>query len=124
MHSDSVGRVEYPLHEAAKRGNVELLQECLQNKVTHLPLHLPRMQCISLKVSVNSLDKSGSTALYWAAHGGHDEVIRLLLSFTPNLSISSQVHPKHSSNKHRNNAAFGRINLATPRCMQLHGKVG
>jgi hypothetical protein len=36
VQSDSVGRVEYPLHEAAKRGNIELLQECLQNKVGHL----------------------------------------------------------------------------------------
>uniref|UniRef100_A0A915DPH9 Osteoclast-stimulating factor 1 n=1 Tax=Ditylenchus dipsaci TaxID=166011 RepID=A0A915DPH9_9BILA len=65
-------RIEFPLHEAAKRGNFELLEECLKNNV-----------------SVNSLDKSGSTALYWAAHGGHSKMVHFLLN-VPKICISSQ----------------------------------
>lgn len=35
-------------------GNLSWLRECLDNRV-----------------GVNGLDKAGSTALYWACHGGH-----------------------------------------------------
>ncbi|KAI6646644.1 Osteoclast-stimulating factor [Oopsacas minuta] len=61
-----------PLQEAAKRGNIEFLNECLQNKV-----------------SVNSLDKSGSTAIHWAARGGHIECATALLRY-PNIQVNSQ----------------------------------
>ncbi|MCP9260498.1 Osteoclast-stimulating factor 1 [Dirofilaria immitis] len=64
--------VEYPLHDAAKRGNIEYVKECLDNAV-----------------SVNSLDKSGSTALYWSSHGGHVAIVKLLCS-VPNMCISAQ----------------------------------
>ena len=37
-----------PMHDAAKRGNIEFLKECLDNKV-----------------SANSLDKAGNTPLHW-----------------------------------------------------------
>ncbi|XP_071844815.1 osteoclast-stimulating factor 1-like [Apostichopus japonicus] len=69
---ESMESVDNPLHEAAKRGNVGFLQECLNNKV-----------------SVNGLDKSGSTALYWACHGGHTECIKILLA-TPRVELNSQ----------------------------------
>ncbi|KAI6233020.1 SH3 domain-containing protein [Aphelenchoides fujianensis] len=69
---NSVVTVEFPMHEAAKRGNVDLVGECLKNGI-----------------SVNSLDKSGSTALYWAALNGHVNVIEELLK-QPNVSISAQ----------------------------------
>ena len=61
-----------PLQEAAKRGNLEFLNECLQNKV-----------------SVNSLDKSGSTAIHWAARGGHINCATALLKY-PNIQVNSR----------------------------------
>ncbi|VDO25135.1 unnamed protein product [Haemonchus placei] len=61
-----------PLHEAARRGNINFLKDCINNQV-----------------SVNSLDKSGSTALYWACHGGHLGVVKCLLEH-PGITISSQ----------------------------------
>ncbi|KAG1683500.1 Osteoclast-stimulating factor 1 [Nymphon striatum] len=64
--------IVHPLHESAKRGNLSFLQECLSNGV-----------------SVNSLDKAGSTALHWASHGGHLECMQKLLN-TPNMQINVQ----------------------------------
>ncbi|NXD18432.1 OSTF1 factor, partial [Nothocercus nigrocapillus] len=63
--------IDNPLHEAAKRGNLSWLKECLDNSV-----------------GVNDLDKAGNTALYWACHGGHKDVfccilILLLFPLTP-----------------------------------------
>lgn len=68
-HTESV---DHPLHEAAKRGNLNFLNECLQNKV-----------------SVNGLDKSGSTALHWAAHGGHIDCVMQLMQL-PNCQLNVQ----------------------------------
>jgi len=50
-----------------------------------------------LQVSVNSLDKAGSTPLHWAAHGGHVECIKALLA-VPNCEVSVQVRAKRLSN--------------------------
>uniref|UniRef100_A0A672IZL8 Osteoclast-stimulating factor 1 n=1 Tax=Salarias fasciatus TaxID=181472 RepID=A0A672IZL8_SALFA len=46
--------IDNPMHEAAKRGNLSWLRECVDNKV-----------------GINGLDKAGNTALYWGCHGGH-----------------------------------------------------
>ncbi|KAH3839155.1 hypothetical protein DPMN_112579 [Dreissena polymorpha] len=70
---ENMETVDCPLHEAAKRGNIDFLQECLRNQV-----------------SVNALDKAGSTALHWAAHGGHVECMKALLG-VPNCQVSVQV---------------------------------
>lgn len=43
-------------------GNLSWLRECLDNRV-----------------GVNGLDKAGSTALYWACHGGHKGITFCLL---------------------------------------------
>ncbi|KAI6182481.1 SH3 domain-containing protein [Aphelenchoides bicaudatus] len=69
---DSIVSVEYPMHEAAKRGNLDFVRECLKNKI-----------------SANSLDTSGSTALYWASLNGHLDVVLELLK-QPNISMPSQ----------------------------------
>ncbi|KAK7115608.1 osteoclast-stimulating factor 1-like [Littorina saxatilis] len=64
--------IDYPLHDAAKRGNTDFLRECLSNRV-----------------SVNGLDKAGSTPLHWAAHGGHMECLEVLLA-EPKVEINVQ----------------------------------
>lgn len=68
----STQTIDNPLHEAAKRGNLPFLEECLSNRV-----------------SVNGLDKSGSTALHWAASGGHEDCARALLA-VHNVEINVQ----------------------------------
>ncbi|CAH1796968.1 unnamed protein product [Owenia fusiformis] len=55
--------VDNPMHEAAKRGNISFMKDCIKNKV-----------------SVNGLDKAGNTPLHWAAHGGHIDCMKLLLA--------------------------------------------
>ncbi|XP_061483831.1 osteoclast-stimulating factor 1 isoform X2 [Rhineura floridana] len=64
--------IDNPLHEAAKRGNLSWLRECLDNRV-----------------GVNGLDKAGSTALYWACHGGHKDIVEVLLT-QPNVELNQQ----------------------------------
>uniref|UniRef100_A0A0N5AMY4 Osteoclast-stimulating factor 1 n=1 Tax=Syphacia muris TaxID=451379 RepID=A0A0N5AMY4_9BILA len=64
--------IALPLHEAAKRGNLNFIKECLDNSV-----------------SPNSLDKSGSTPLYWASYAGHTDIVKLLVEI-PNMCISAQ----------------------------------
>ncbi|KPP65940.1 osteoclast-stimulating factor 1-like, partial [Scleropages formosus] len=64
--------IDNPLHEAAKRGNLSWLRECLDNKV-----------------GINGLDKAGNTALYWACHGGHKDVVELLLGHA-NIELNQQ----------------------------------
>lgn len=42
------------------------------------------------QISVNGLDKAGSTPLHWAAHGGHIDCLQSLLGI-PNCQVSVQV---------------------------------
>jgi ankyrin repeat protein len=69
----STESIDNPLHEAAKRGNLPFLEECLTNRV-----------------SPNGLDKSGSTALHWAASGGHEDCAQALLRI-PGIELNAQV---------------------------------
>ena len=66
------------MHEACKRGNVSFLNECLANGV-----------------SVNAIDKSGSTPLFWAAHAGYDHIVRSLLALPQLCCLSAQVRGGH-----------------------------
>ncbi|KAK7489244.1 hypothetical protein BaRGS_00019496 [Batillaria attramentaria] len=73
--------IDYPLHDAAKRGNTDFLKECLLNRV-----------------SVNGLDKAGSTPLHWAAHGGHMACLEALLA-EPRCEVNNKLGdtPLHSA---------------------------
>eukprot|EP00050_Salpingoeca_kvevrii_P005747 m.285415 g.285415 ORF g.285415 m.285415 type:complete len:211 (+) comp11368_c0_seq1:880-1512(+) len=64
--------VDHPIHEACKRGNLPFLQECIANNV-----------------SVNGLDKAGSTPLHWASRGGHVDCVKMLLS-QPRIQVNVQ----------------------------------
>jgi ankyrin repeat protein len=68
----STESIDNPLHEAAKRGNLPFLEECLTNRV-----------------SANGLDKSGSTALHWAASGGHEDCAQALLRI-PGIELNAK----------------------------------
>ncbi|CAG0878943.1 unnamed protein product [Darwinula stevensoni] len=67
---ESTEHIEAPLHDAAKRGNMSFMEECLKNQV-----------------SVNGLDKAGNTALHWAARGGHIQCVERLLK-APKVEIN------------------------------------
>jgi len=64
--------IDHPLHDAAKRGNLSFLKECLMNKV-----------------SVNGLDSAWCTPLHWASRGGHYDIAMALLE-TPNVRLDLQ----------------------------------
>jgi ankyrin repeat protein len=69
---ESMESIDNPMHEACKRGNINFLRECVNNRV-----------------SVNGLDKAGSTPLHWAAHGGHIDCLQQLVAM-PNCEINVQ----------------------------------
>ncbi|CAG2053349.1 unnamed protein product [Timema podura] len=64
--------MDCPLHEAARRGNLVFLRECLHQGV-----------------SGTGLDQTGSTPLYWASHGGHLHCVAELLNL-PNPAVNAQ----------------------------------
>jgi len=73
--TDNVELIETPLHDAAKRGNLAFLEECLRNGV-----------------SINSLDKASNTALYWASHAGHIGcIIPLLQCSNIDLNVQNKI---------------------------------
>ena len=57
-----------PLHDAARRGNIDLLEECLENNIP-----------------VNATDHAGNTALHWASHSGHVECLLKLIESCGNV---------------------------------------
>lgn len=64
--------VEQPLHEAARRGNLDFMRQCLQQGV-----------------SGTGLDSAGNTPLYWASHAGHVDCVRELLAL-PRPAVNAQ----------------------------------
>ena len=59
-----------PFHDACKRGHLELLEECLENKIP-----------------VNVADKAGNTGLHWACRGGHQNCVERLLQLGSTLKV-------------------------------------
>ncbi|XP_046399169.1 osteoclast-stimulating factor 1-like [Ischnura elegans] len=57
-----VQEIELPMHEAARRGNLSFIRECLQQGV-----------------SATALDAAHNTALQWACHAGHIDCVKELL---------------------------------------------
>ena len=51
---DSDSKLANPLHDACRRGNIDSLEECLENNIP-----------------VNAKDQAGNTPLHWAAHSGN-----------------------------------------------------
>lgn len=87
------------MHEAAKRGNYDMIKECLKNnvkKLLYFKLFHHYMRFIvfkTKKVSTHSLDKAGNTPLHWAAYGGHVDCAKILLE-SSKLVINLQVRFK------------------------------
>lgn len=54
--------IENPVHDAARRGNVDFLKECLTNGV-----------------SATGLDTSGNSPLHWSSKGGHLECVQEIM---------------------------------------------
>ncbi|XP_011504258.1 PREDICTED: osteoclast-stimulating factor 1-like [Ceratosolen solmsi marchali] len=69
---EQVEEIILPLHEAARRGNISFLRECLNSGV-----------------SGTGLDSAGNTPLYWAARAGHEDCVKLLLDL-PNPAVNAQ----------------------------------
>lgn len=72
--------IQNPIHDATRRGNLELLKDLLQNQV-----------------SAGSLDSAGNTGLHWSSRGGHLECCQLLLKSVQlkNQPVSEFVNAKN-----------------------------
>jgi len=66
----------FPLHDAARRGNLNYLRQGLQEGV-----------------SATSLDNAGNTALFWACHSGQVECVQELLTLS-SKALNAQVDLK------------------------------
>lgn len=71
---NSTEEVSFPLHDAARRGNLNFLKEGIQQGV-----------------STSGLDHASNTPLFWASHAGHLDCVQELLAL-PNPPINAQVY--------------------------------
>jgi len=62
-----------PIHDACRRGNMELLEECLLNRVP-----------------VNVADKTGNTPLHYASRTGQLACLNRLLNVVPPVNVNAQ----------------------------------
>ncbi|CAL8143801.1 unnamed protein product [Orchesella dallaii] len=69
--------IENPLHDAARRGNLDFLKECLTNGV-----------------SATGLDASGNSPLHWSAKGGHLDCVQEIIR----AAMKTYRNPKHFIN--------------------------
>ncbi|KAG8228220.1 hypothetical protein J437_LFUL004345 [Ladona fulva] len=104
--------IDLPMHEAARRGNLNFLKECLQQGVSptaldkahntplHWACHAGHVECVHelLPVSgkaINYQNKLGDTPLHSAASRGHVEIVSLLL----NTSVPANAHLTNAMNE-------------------------
>ncbi|XP_054933447.1 osteoclast-stimulating factor 1-like isoform X2 [Dermacentor andersoni] len=64
---ENAEEVLHPLHESAKRGNLQFLEECLSNK-----------------------NKLGDTPLHSSAWKGHSDIVRMLLAAGANKNVKNK----------------------------------
>ncbi|CAB0031292.1 unnamed protein product [Trichogramma brassicae] len=99
---EQVEEIVLPLHEAARRGNLSFLKECL-----------------SSGVSGTGLDSAGNTPLYWAARAGHEDCVQLLLELA-NPAVNAQNKmgdtPLHVA------ASRGHTNVGEDNCLPAMAK--
>ncbi|XP_012272363.1 osteoclast-stimulating factor 1-like [Orussus abietinus] len=84
--TEQTEEVELPLHEAARRGNLSFLRECLKRGVSR-----------------TGLDSAGNTPLYWAARTGHIDCVKELLNVSsPAVNAQNRMgeSPLHTAAYH------------------------
>ncbi|KAI9006451.1 ankyrin repeat-containing domain protein [Hyaloraphidium curvatum] len=79
---DNTQRIDFPVHEAAKRGNTAFLADLL-----------------AAGASVNELDSASNVPLHWACRAGHAECVSMLLAKDPVLDQQNKLGdtPLHSA---------------------------
>ncbi|NXS18373.1 OSTF1 factor, partial [Mystacornis crossleyi] len=76
--------IDNPLHEAAKRGHLSWLRECLDNRALYWACHGGHKDVVDVllthaNLELNQQNKLGDTALHAAAWKGYADIVEMLL---------------------------------------------